>query len=415
MRQLSLFDLPSPEKKEDTLHVVAGSVVAPSSAWCSTKITDPQYKSLVMSSEPEAGWTVHLVDAVFADPTFSSLVVPEAVLANKNSKWKVMSALQKAIRRGNVERAVVYATALAKDDLYNFWRRAKIIAFEDIGVANLLVVATVCALMETYKSRGDFLKMAAYAASLMASSVKDRTVCDLSNLCSYLPKPKEEDIGESPATYIEKFCDYGSGTGDAVQACLAGKVLLGEFFQTDKKRWLSAFLSAVKETQPPLVYYIARSSVSNVEGMAPCLPVAFACLPLDGNVSITNHVEELTESPTVFGVMSCALDAHTVEGKKAFAYFQKACEPFKDWCGSVADKVGDRMGYLVKSVIFHAEGTQMDCRLSSPFSDHVLKYQREENAIGFGIDYESFMAGVEIVRSNISQLNYARKKVCGEG
>lgn len=55
------------------------------------------------------------------------------------SPWQAMSLLQKAIRRGRQELALHAASTLLDIAPDRFWRRAGVIAFEDIGVADLTI------------------------------------------------------------------------------------------------------------------------------------------------------------------------------------------------------------------------------------------------------------------------------------
>jgi hypothetical protein len=56
------------------------------------------------------------------------------------NRWIASSALQKAIRRNDVEIAFRAALTLHKQDRANAWRRLIAIAFEDVGPAALDVV-----------------------------------------------------------------------------------------------------------------------------------------------------------------------------------------------------------------------------------------------------------------------------------
>ena len=53
------------------------------------------------------------------------------------SPWVAMSVMQKAIRRGRDDLALRTAATLLKGTPERLWRRCGVIAFEDIGVADL--------------------------------------------------------------------------------------------------------------------------------------------------------------------------------------------------------------------------------------------------------------------------------------
>lgn len=64
------------------------------------------------------------------------------------SPWLAMSILQKAIRRGREDMALRAAATLLETAPDRLWRRLGIIAFEDIGVADLPAVGFTVAGLE---------------------------------------------------------------------------------------------------------------------------------------------------------------------------------------------------------------------------------------------------------------------------
>lgn len=71
------------------------------------------------------------------------------------SPWLAMSLLQKAIRRGHQEFARQAAATLLQDAPDRFWRRMAIIAFEDVGLADLETVGIAVASMAGQKFRAN--------------------------------------------------------------------------------------------------------------------------------------------------------------------------------------------------------------------------------------------------------------------
>ncbi|SEC76443.1 hypothetical protein [Rhodobacter sp. 24-YEA-8] len=67
--------------------------------------------------------------------------------------WQAMSLLQKAVRRGRLELALQAASTLLEIAPDRFWRRAGIIAFEDIGVADLTTAGIVTVALEGKRFR----------------------------------------------------------------------------------------------------------------------------------------------------------------------------------------------------------------------------------------------------------------------
>jgi replication-associated recombination protein RarA len=72
---------------------------------------------------------------VLAEAVGSRPISPPSPLAC--SPWVAMSIMQKAIRRGREQLALSAAATLLRDAPDKLWRRIGVIAFEDVGVANL--------------------------------------------------------------------------------------------------------------------------------------------------------------------------------------------------------------------------------------------------------------------------------------
>jgi replication-associated recombination protein RarA len=100
---------------------------------------------------------------------------------------EVRSSLQKYVRRGLLEEAILaayelYCTSEAAEDL--LWRRAEIMAAEDVGLGSPELPATIEAL-HSQRLRlprgGERWLLAAHAVRLLVLSPKDRTSAELSD------------------------------------------------------------------------------------------------------------------------------------------------------------------------------------------------------------------------------------------
>ncbi len=60
-----------------------------------------------------------------------------AIEPMQGDQWLLASAMQKAIRRGEVDTALRAGYALWNIDRQRFWRRLHIVALEDTGVADI--------------------------------------------------------------------------------------------------------------------------------------------------------------------------------------------------------------------------------------------------------------------------------------
>lgn len=96
--------------------------------------------------------------------------------------WQAMSLFLKAIRRGRLELAMQAASDLPETAPDRFWRRAGIIAFEDIGVADLKTAGVVTVALEGKRFRqrhGGEWAVAAHLTARLVACPKNRAADDL--------------------------------------------------------------------------------------------------------------------------------------------------------------------------------------------------------------------------------------------
>src|SRR5579872_6419928 len=93
------------------------------------------------------------------------------------SPWLAMALLQKAIRRGHRQFALDAAATLLQQSHEGFWQRCAVIAFEDVGVADLDTVGLVIASLagKTFRSRiGGEWRVASFIVERLVSAPKCR-------------------------------------------------------------------------------------------------------------------------------------------------------------------------------------------------------------------------------------------------
>ncbi len=110
-------------------------------------------------------------------------------------RYIALSALQKAIRRGEEELALRAAMNLMIGGPHAIWRRLGIIAFEDVGVANIDVVGWVTVVIgkpEVRKRLGGEWKVADFLIRNLCRSAKCRAAAQFSNSVNsqYRNRPK---------------------------------------------------------------------------------------------------------------------------------------------------------------------------------------------------------------------------------
>jgi replication-associated recombination protein RarA len=99
---------------------------------------------------------------------------------------QLVSVLQKDIRRGNVDNAVLAAYEMlstSADVAEHLWRRLKLIAVEDVGMGQPLAPLLLNCLHDNFRATpGGDTMMAVHAVRLLATARKDRTSSEHADL-----------------------------------------------------------------------------------------------------------------------------------------------------------------------------------------------------------------------------------------
>ncbi|MDC7684878.1 hypothetical protein PQU92_16460 [Asticcacaulis sp. BYS171W] len=106
----------------------------------------------------------------------------ENVQPMRCDRWVARSALQKAIRRGDVAIALSATANLLEHDSRAFWRHLVVVALEDLGVVSMDTVASIVAASrnKAWRTRmGGEWRVAAYLVTKMAGERHCQAVCDL--------------------------------------------------------------------------------------------------------------------------------------------------------------------------------------------------------------------------------------------
>ena len=356
---------------------------------------------------------------------------------NEHHKWRAVSALQKAIRRGDVTTALRMANALHGLDWTYIWRRMAIIALEDIGVADIeLVAATVwvCGKGGWRMKNGGCIEYLYMLVDRMCRSVKDRSVCDLVCWADWGP-----DLADFRKTVFGLPCNFGPEKITNSDMYLAHRMLHawamcgtkaaraenipeghgGSFalfmamLQNSHMQMPAAVemictlgISKTGDAMPiayPFVYEMARSGVKQ-----PNLP------PPIGAFNLAWEADDLTDLPMLGNYPSEAFDQHCREGRKAIKYFVKSCIAIRQFttgaCGiPIEDK--DRFHLPASILVFRAEGSLVDKRLVFPGSKDLFDIAEMALNTSQGVPGKFNDYGMRLVRANLASLHYARKLV----
>ena len=117
-----------------------------------------------------------------AEDPYTQLTSPRGIPVDQ-----LVSVLQKEIRRGNVDNAVLAAYEMlttSPEVAEHLWRRLKLIAVEDIGMGEPLAPVLLSGLHENYRAAigGEQAMMAVHAVRFLATAKKDRTSAEHTDL-----------------------------------------------------------------------------------------------------------------------------------------------------------------------------------------------------------------------------------------
>lgn len=175
------------------------------------------------------------------------------------------------------------AASLSTIDPGYFWRRLPTIALEDVGFGNKVACALV---LEAAKSGAFRRKLGErqvlfFLVDELCRSVKDRSLCDLLVLNHNRPPPAK---------------------------------LWQQYVDSLNLSFIDSYLA------------IGGRRASNLGAQ---IPLLLEKMPAD-TVVVDNQPDPFGDE-IIAGLPACAYDMYTREGKRAFAYFAKACDPARNF------------------------------------------------------------------------------------
>lgn len=336
----------------------------------------------------------------------------------RDDKWRTVSSLQKAIRRGDVWAAMSAAHAAYGMDPRYLFRRLVVCAIEDVLLGNLYGVAVTLALAGNYRSRriaGD-RKVAVWLAALLASGFKDRTACNLCVVVDYDRNihPLMRDWTHRPdADLAGKATDLSRPVEERMLAAwlLAGTKRywnLNVPTSNDRPRW-SLMRLMIEGRMPLILYYIAdRAAIRGGDCMFVALLPLWQMLEA-GDDPLQLRQGSMPNDPGIGPLLACAYDMHTRDGRTALQHF--AGRPVVASAIDCNLSPEDRFSALCAAV-FAVEGGVLNARISSPEIDriHVRAVEVEHQYYGLRSDDER-RALMRAVQENLSALHDVRREV----
>lgn len=367
-------------------------------------------------------WTTPEMVALVEKATHhgGNVTAPSATLAAPDTKWRVMSSMQKAIRRGDPEHVLLTATALRNSgNEAHMMRRLCVTALEDIAFGDLDLVAAVlvyCGLKSVRTAMPeDTLTKLIYAIGNPAAH--DRSPCELATIGTYgTAYALEADhllSNDAAGNYDRLRSDGSDMTMDfLIRAALGG--VLQEKGMSPESKSLHLWRESIEDFPPLLHLILTRAAASG--GDLILLASAMATLAeRDTNLHFGEspawyqvQTEPLPPVTKVKGLYSTAFDTHCYEGKRAIAYYRKACSPIREHLEGIDPQKANAM---LQDAVFEAEGKACVRRSWTHLGWHVDLGSIRSDADHHSVTEDYFRALMKLVLETLDELNYARAHV----
>lgn len=377
-----------------------------------TESKNPLYDDMTMDEMEAAFYAVAEREVPFFSWEPQELpVIP--LVDQVNWKWRAASAMQKSIRRGHVMRAQFAAQLLDSVDSSYLWNRLPVIAMEDIGMGGLFETAMILTMArtKTWRKTVGEKKAMMYAVSLLANAVKDRTICDFSQLMER--EPMGSHFVDFPDKTVDDFYTMAlDDNEDLDRRCAAAWLMHGTTWLEcktlpkifgDKDRYIE-LVNAQKI--PSLIKYLTLRGMKQLRHAMPIMyPFVWQMV---GEVEVKDN--ELPPTKTIMGLPCETFDMYTMDGKKAFSYIAKSIPAIKEFFDArpyLTDK-GKALGIIG----FVNEGARLDRVLVFDGSIDVEAIMMVEDYQDFGLtDKADADLLKKLYLDNLDELNQVRKKM----
>lgn len=315
------------------------------------------------------------------------------------SPWMAASLLQKAIRRGDVPRTQLAASSLMATDPTRFWRRLGVIAFEDIGLANLPLVGQVTVALrgKTYRRAfGGDARVAIGLATDLARSPKNRAADDL--LCVLTDHPMIPRLTRKMTAMSEgQLLDVVVGSTDVVKRCVAAQIFAINCNSPLHK--VAAMLTDASGVCPSVAWLV----VNGWTRTRTMLPLLVGLLTQENELKQPNPDDQMPDEVKIAGMPGWALDMFTREGKEAIRRLMAGDSDVARYARDTFPYAGRTR--LLGEAVFRVESGLLRHRRDGPMGQR-LRSQMERECLGIEIDQADTL--LKLMRSAIPELNACR-------
>lgn len=336
-------------------------------------------------------------------------------------KWVAVSALQKAIRRGNVKIAFNACARLITLDKRMLYRRLAITVLEDIGLAApQLVKLTLVGLLEGRSVRQmdiDPTQLIFPLIQALCEAPKERSGDYLIMMCEYhtpLNHERDDFFYYSNSDLVDVI---GNDTYSLHKRALATWYLAGT------RRYLSDNLATTQGDMDALFWIfeemgaqkclleIIRSAAKKINNP---LPVHYLLKYLTLGDDKTSPIEahKLPDTSTYQEIPLYALGGHTRLGKKAIRELLKATSPLTRYMDNNVIRKYRRTVY--ESALFDVESELVDREYMFPGYDAMKSAANTAILLANGVNENHIDDLLHLTQESLPELNEIRERLLKE-
>ncbi len=329
-------------------------------------------------------------------------------------RWVVVSLLQKAIRRGEVETAQRAALTLLGQKGSAIWRRFMVIAFEDVGAASPDTIAmTVAASTDPSwrKTSGGDQHVAVQLARILAEAPKSRSAEHLITSAQHHPSLAKARMVIGARTLTDHLDVLRNGEVSLEERAIAVWCTFGISWAEMKaaRSDLQALLKTFRRLGVPdeLVTATGIAALKTREPITLMVPLIWLAAKEHGDSTITKP--EIPPSKVVDGVPMYALDKHTRLGREAIRRFAVENEEVRAVLARYVP--AGRRNEAANMATFYADAAPLATKLVWMGADALETLVTETDLLLSGVPPEGFAPLLAAFRDNLGHLDAVRARV----
>lgn len=324
------------------------------------------------------------------------------------NKWIARSAFQKAIRRGQSMRALMFGEWLYCLDKSYFWYTLVTIAFEDVGLGSPRIVGQIGNIFRSVSLQQKIsVRDIQILINRLAQAPKSQVFCDLS-LELDLRFPDKVDVITKLGSIDEDALRDKLYNGSLKESYLAMRVLWGKVpglpTNNNVRRCIREEISNLKEEFRDLAMI---ASYCHFDTMTVAVLPVILYIQKNNLMWDFSH-KQLCDSVFIKGVAAEVFDMHTSQGKRAIRLFYKKLMYRKDYREVLSQISHEEVGKAIGACVFICEGGLVANPIIADWCTSIKTDSMRAFAIGYGVPEDYVDNVLTIVRENLSLLNDCR-------